>query len=126
MIQYSAKLLFRWRPIRNGISRKRRVCEVRIVTFQESTPESALKWAKKYGNSEEYIEEKSDGKVCFEFVGVLELKDTSLNFSDGEVWSEIKEMVEPFERREKIIPKESTLDAIRRVALNISRRLKYY
>jgi hypothetical protein len=126
MIHYSCKLLFQWRPIRNGIIRKRRVCEERIVVYKAKDPKSALKWAKEYGKSEEYVEGKSNGQVCFEFVGVLELKDISLNFNEGEVWSEIKEMIEPFERRDQIIPKESELDALKKVSPKRPGRLSYY
>lgn len=125
MNQYSAKLLFQWRPVRNGDSRKRRVCELRIVTFQSVNPDSALKRAKEIGTSEEYFEEKPDGKVAFEFVGVMELKDISTGFPDGEVWSELVEMIEPMERQEKLIPDESELDAMKKAAPSMRGRLSY-
>ena len=125
MKQYSAKMLFQWRPVRNGISRKRRICEKRIVTFSASNAEEALKRVTKIGKSEEYTEQKPNGKVYFEFIGVLELKDITLNYSDGEVWSEIKEMVEPMERKDKIIPKKHELDALRKKSKSASGRLTY-
>lgn len=115
MNQYSAKLLFQWRPVRNGTSRKRRVCEVRIVTYQAASAVSALKKAKKIGKDEEYTEEKVNGEIAFEFVGVMELKDISTTFSEGEVWSELVEMVEPMERQKQLIPDESELDAMREI-----------
>ncbi len=125
MNQYSAKLLFQWRPVRNGSSRKRRVCEVRIVTYQATSAESALERAKKIGSGEQYTEMKADGEVAFEFVGLMELKDLSTGFSEGEVWSELMEMVEPMERQNQLIPDESELDAMRKFAPSKRGRLKY-
>ncbi len=125
MNQYSAKLLFQWRPVRNGNSRKRRVCEVRIVTYQVASAVSALKKAKEIGKDEEYTEEKANGEIAFEFVGVMELKDISTAFYEGEVWSELVEMVEPMERQKQLIPNESELDAMREIAPSGRGRLQY-
>lgn len=125
MNQYSAKLLFQWRPVRNGDSRKRRVCEVRIVTYQAASAALALQRAKEIGKEEQYTEMKPNGEVAFEFVGVMELKDVSTGFSEGEVWSELVEMVEPMERQEQLIPDESELDAMRTFASSKRGRLKY-
>lgn len=125
MEQYSAKLLFQWRPILNGISRRRRVCEVRIVTYQADGAVSALKKAKQIGKGEQYTEKKAGGEIAFEFVGVLELQDVSSAFSEGEVWSELVEMVEPMERKKSLIPDESDLAAMRKTAPNRRGRLTY-
>lgn len=125
MNQYSAKLLFQWRPVRNGKSRKRRVCEVRIVTYQAANATSALKKAHKIGREEQYTEQKPDGEIAFEFVGVMELKDVSTAFHEGEVWSELLEMVEPMERQKQLIPDESELDAMRKIAPSKRGRLTY-
>lgn len=126
MNQYSAKLLFQWRPLRRGISRKRRVCEERIVTFSARSGKAALSKAKKIGIKGQYTERKEDGKVFFEFVGVLELKDISIGYSEGEVWYEIREMVEPMERRRNIVPNESNLDALKSSAPDNRGRLSYH
>lgn len=98
---------------------------MRIVTYKSASPDLALKKAKEIGKNQEYIEEKSNGEVAFEFVGVLELKDLSTAFKDGEVWSELVEMIEPMERQKQIIPDESELDAMRKLATRKSGRLKY-
>jgi hypothetical protein len=66
MRQYSAKLLFQWRPVRSGKSRKRRVCEERIVTFSAKSAQFALSKAKKYGNDEEFKEDHDECIVFFE------------------------------------------------------------
>ena len=65
MGQYSAKLLFQWRPVRNGRSRKRRVCEERIVTFAARSPEAALRKANRHGSSENRLERHGDVKLHF-------------------------------------------------------------
>jgi|GEM_PF-983072 len=127
MERYAAKLLFQWRPVRNGISRKRRVCEERIVTFTAQSPKEALVKAKNYGKEEEFQEDEDSNNciVCFEFVGVLELKDISLSFSEGEVWYEITEMVSPMERKSKLIPLESELDVLSINTPRGKKRLRY-
>lgn len=125
MNQYSTKLLFQWRPVRNGNSRKRRICEVRIVTYQAASASAALKKATKIGKDNQYTEKKADGEVAFEFIGVMELKDISTAFTEGDVWSEIIEMVEPMERQAQLIPDESELDAMRKIAPAKRGRLTY-
>lgn len=125
MKQYAAKLLFQWRPVKNGVSRKRRVCEERIVIFPAKSDGVALLKAKKLGHKGQFVEQKNNGAVHFEFVGVLELKDITLGYSEGEVWYEILEMKQPMERRRKIIPKETTLDALRKTVSPTRGRLGY-
>jgi hypothetical protein len=110
MNYYSAKILFQWRPIKNGISRKRRVCEERIYLYTASSHEEAYEIAVNYGNEEEFEEIFEKSKVKFEFIGILGIQDVSISSSEGEVWSEIKEMILPAERKDKIIPKKEDLD----------------
>lgn len=114
MRQYSAKLLFQWRPVRNGRSRKRRVCEERIVTFAARSPKTALSKAKRIGTSEQFTDSRDGVSIFFEFVGVLQLMDVSLSYEEGEVWWELVERVQPSERRSSLIPPERELDALRR------------
>lgn len=114
MNQYSAKLLFQWRPVRNGKSRKRRVCEERIVTFPARSPKSALSKAKRIGRSEEFTDSRDGADIFFEFVGVLELMDVSISYDEGEVWWELVERVQPSERRASLIPPEHELEALRK------------
>ena len=59
------------------------------------------------------------------FVGILELKDISFNFAEGEVWSEIREMVSPMERKADLIPDKQKLDLFCKVAPSGKARLKY-
>ena len=124
MNKYSAKLLFQWRPVRKGVSRKRRVCEERIIVIEAVSAREALKKVKKIGKKEEYNETNDGIKIFFEFIGVQELKDISLSFSDGEVWYELREMVNPMERKSKLIPKENKLDALRKKSTKQKRPFK--
>jgi hypothetical protein len=87
------------------------MCEERIVTFQARTPKSALSKAKRYGRSEEFTDAREGVRVFFEFVGILELMDVTFGYSDGQVWWDLVERVQPSERRSSIIPPESELDA---------------
>lgn len=109
MKRYGAKLLFQWRPERDGRSRRRRVCEERIVVVKAASEESALRKAKRLGVRAEFdhpAHGRSRGHVFFEFVGVLAL--VSL-IDDDEVWYSLMEMMEPMERREQIIPPDEQL-----------------
>lgn len=72
----------------------------RIVIYPADSPNAALLKAKLLGKAEEYSERRDEVDIYFEFVGVMELQDITTNFADGEVWSELQEMVEPMERRE--------------------------
>lgn len=54
----------------------------------------------------------------------MELKDISTAFP-GEVWSDLVEMVEPMERQKQLIPDESELDAMRKIAPTKRGRLTY-
>jgi hypothetical protein len=124
--QYSAKLLFQFRPVRKGVSPKHRLCEERIVTFAARSPKSALSKAKRYGKSEEFTSSQSDVRVHFEFVGLLELLDVTNSYSAGEVWYDLVERVQPRERRSRIIPPEHELDALTKSGPRRGRRLKIW
>jgi len=107
--RYSAKLLFQWRPVRDGVSRKRRICEERIVTYEARSPKSALTKAKRLGKSDEFKDRQDGIDIFFEFIGVLELLDVT-SLPDEEVWWQLVERVQPGERRASIVPAEDQLD----------------
>src|SRR5689334_15756864 len=112
--RYSAKLLFQFRVMCNGSPGKRRLCEERIITFASSNAKSALREAKKRGHLAQHRYKNTNGNwVNFELVGVLELICLELTCEADEVWFEIKDRIEPMERRRRILPDESTLHAIR-------------
>ena len=116
MQQYSAKLLFQWRPVRNERTRKRRACEERIITFAARSPKAALQKANRVATSENYAERHGELRLYFEFVGVLQLVELVGAETDPhvrEVWWEYVERLSPSERKAKLIPRPSQLQALR-------------
>ncbi len=112
--RYSAKLLFQWRVVVNGVQDKRRLCEVRIVLIRASNGKEALRKAKRIGSSSHFqYKNNENNPVYFEFVGVLDLLRLGLEMEKNEVWYDIVEKLLPMERKKKIIPPESDLCAIR-------------
>jgi hypothetical protein len=107
--RFSAKLLFQWRPERDGVSRRRRVCEERIVVVQAASERAALRKAKQIGARGEFDHPaygRRGGHVFFEFIGVLALVKL---IDEDEVWYSLMEMIEPMERRGSIIPSDDDL-----------------
>lgn len=114
MSRYSAKLLFQFRVDLGQRSGKHRLCEERIILIEAETAASALASAKSTGKTSEYSYENDDGnEVHFEFVGVMELLELGLECDEDEVWYEVSEKLSPMERRSKLIPAESALNAFR-------------
>jgi hypothetical protein len=98
----------------NGSPGTRRLCEERIITFTATDARAALVETKKRGRAAQHSYKNSNGNlVYFELVGVLELLCLDLTCENDEVWFEIKERVTPMERRDRIIPAEARLHAIR-------------
>jgi hypothetical protein len=112
--RYAAKLLFQWRVAVGRVSGVRRLCEERILTLQARTARRALASAKRLGKVAEFHYENSDGDpVYFEFIGVMDLLHLGLECDENEVWYEIKERIAPMERRNRFIPPETELSAMR-------------
>lgn len=111
--RFAAMLLFQFRVVTNGVSNRRRLCEKRLVVLEAPSGRDALKEAKRRGRKSEHNYLNSDGgRVFFEFVGVLDLLSLGPECEDGEVWYQLCEMLEPHERRDRLIPAEVTLQAI--------------
>jgi hypothetical protein len=112
--RYSAKLLFQFRVMVDGSPGKRRICEERIITFRAENAKAALQAAKKSARTAEHTYKNNEGnRVHFEFIGVLELLCLDPACGTHEVWYEIVDRIEPMERKSKLIPAESKLNAIR-------------
>lgn len=112
--RFSAALLFQFRVMVDRSPGKRRICEKRIIHFKASNAQRALVHAKKRGHEGEHSYKNSAGnKVFFEFIGVRDLLCCSDECDSDEVWYQILELVQPMERRKKLIPAESQLCAIR-------------
>jgi hypothetical protein len=113
MNTYAAKLLFQFRVTIDGDCGKRRTCEERITLIKARSAKQALSKAKRSGIKDQFDYKNSDGNpVHFEFVGVMELLHLGLECDPDTVWYDIVDRLLPFERRKKIIPPESKLNAI--------------
>ena len=114
MKRYAAKLLFQFRVKVGAADGKKRTCEERIVVFQAASARAALTVAKRRGNSGSFHYPNSDGNtVYFEFIGVMELLCLDPQCGPDEVWYDIKKRILPKERKRRLIPPESILEAIR-------------
>jgi hypothetical protein len=113
MKRYSAKLLFQFRVTIGGDSGKMRICEERIIVMKAATAKRALAQAKQKGKKSEYAYSNDEGNpVHFEFIGVMELLELGIECAEDEVWYDIVDRLCPSERRDKLIPPESQLNAI--------------
>ena len=111
--RYAAKLLFQFKVVINGNPGKRRICEERIAIFQGKTAKQALSQAKQYGKNCEHWYVNPDGhRVYFQFIGVMDLLRLGMGFDENEVWYEVKERLLPSERKSRLIPPASCLNAI--------------
>jgi hypothetical protein len=115
MQRYSAKMLFQFRAdLGDGRSNIMRLCEERIIVISAKDASSALRKAKAYGKKAEM---KFDGSETsypnyFEFVGITDLLELGIETDPEEVWYDIVTLKQPSERRDKLIPHESQLNAI--------------
>ena len=114
MNRYSAKMLFQYRAdLGDGRSDVMRRCEERIVVFHAMNASSVLRKAKAYGKRAEFEGKAEAGNpIYFEFVGITDLLELGIETKPEEVWYDIVTMKQPSERRDKLIPKESQLNAI--------------
>lgn len=114
MDRYSAKLLFQFRVDVDGDPGKRRLCEERIIVLEAGTAQAALKKAHRRGKDAEHSYANDNGNIVhFEFIGIVDLLLLGAECNDDEVWYDIRERLLPMERRDKLIPPESELNAIR-------------
>jgi hypothetical protein len=111
--RYAAMLLFQFRVVTAGTSNKRRLCEKRLILLQAPDGKSALSAAKRRGREAQHKYRNGEGgEVQFEFVGVLDLLHLGLECEPDEVWYQICRIQEPMERRGRLLPSQSCLQAI--------------
>lgn len=107
--RFSAKLLFQYR-IGGPKQSKFRICEERIVTLRNKSAAGAIREAKKIAKNSQSCYLNDDGnKVFIEFVGLLDFMELGVESDENEVWYEIKTMLRPMERKNKIIPPDEKL-----------------
>jgi hypothetical protein len=105
MPRYSAKLLFIWDPDPVTESRRRRLCEERIVTFQSRSARDAVRKARAIGKAEQ-LHFISGHRL--RFAGLLQCMD--LEFLDpSEVWWDYQRRSNPEQWARKAIPSTSAL-----------------
>lgn len=107
--RFAAKLLFQCR-VAEGKSRKRRLCEERIINFTANGPRDAVRRTRQIAKKAEhdYIGGNGD-RVFWEFVGIVDIQELSPQPDEYEVWTELKRMMTPMERRDSLLPTEETL-----------------
>jgi hypothetical protein len=111
--RFAALLLFQFRVVTNGESNKRRLCEKRLILFDAGDGRSAMREAKRGGRAaQHHYLNGFGGMVYFEFVGVLDLLQLGLECEPDEVWYSLCTLVEPMERRARVLPRQSELRAI--------------
>lgn len=111
--RYAAMLLFQFRVVSNGKSNQRRTCEKRLIGFKAKDARTALRYAKLRGREAECSYRNTDGgTVHFEFVGLQDLLHLGSECDRDEVWYDIVELVQPMERRGRLIPPEAELQAL--------------
>ena len=112
---YTAKILWQFRVQKGDESKKRRVCEERIVTFRRKNAEQAYKKIKKYARDQEssYCEDSANGVFVYtELVGIMdffELTDWDDEEEFKEVWYDLYDKFIPLERKEKLVPEKVEL-----------------
>jgi hypothetical protein len=107
--RFAARLLFQFR-VDIKKCQKRRTCEERTICFSARSPRAALKYAKRYGEKAQFTYLNTEGlKVHFEFVGITDILRLGEECGPEEVWYDIRQMLQPMERRGTILPAEDFL-----------------
>lgn len=110
--RFAAKLLFQFRVEVKGKSNRLRITEERIIVFHAKDSESALNFSNRIGESEEVeFKNNENGMVFIEFIGVRDLMHLGSECDEYTVWYEIKNMLEPMERKNSLIPSRDDLSA---------------
>ena len=105
MPRYSAKLLFIWDPDPVTGSRRRRLCEERILVFRSRGPRDAVRKAKALGKENEI---RCDSGHRLRFAGVLQCM--AIEWLDpDEVWWEYQRRDNPERWARRTVPPESRL-----------------
>ncbi len=97
----------------DGDSGKRRRCEIRIIIVRALNAKGAIQRATRRGRTSQFRYTNSDGNpVFFEFIGIMDLLKLGSECEPDEVWYDIVEIVQPMERKAKIIPPKAALNAV--------------
>jgi hypothetical protein len=123
--RYAAMLLFQFRVVTAGESNRRRLCEKRLILLSAPNGRAALRVAKQRGRQAQHSYLNGDGgRVRFEFVGVLDLLHLGPECEPDEAYYQLCRLTEPMERRARLLPPESRLQAIAEDQRQAGRRSK--
>jgi Domain of unknown function (DUF4288) len=112
--RYAARLLFQYRFLVGAQRRTKRLCEERIIVIKAPSALAALQVVNSYGRKGQFtVRTPPASPFRYEFVGVRELLHLGLETESIEMWYEIRTLLSPSERRSKLIPKPSALQAVR-------------
>ena len=101
--RYAARLLFQFR-VDCTPPGKMRTCEERIVVVRAKNGRDAVARIEKKRPKYEYDYENANGdRVFFEFIGIRDLIDLAV-LEEDEVWYDIRTMLSPMERKDRLIP----------------------
>ena len=108
MSRYATELLFYF--VNSGNLSAKKICERKIILFEETDKESAYHAALEKGKTEEFSFLDGDDTIEYIFLGVMEL--ISLESEDSDVaWAFYEERLSPLERINKLITEKSKLKA---------------
>jgi hypothetical protein len=107
MKRYAFKLLFQYLVCIEKKRNKRRLCEISFIHLKARNAKTAIEKAKKYAKNREHDYFNDAGShVFFQFVGILDMIRLGIECGHNEVWYDIVTLLEPMERKEKLIPSD--------------------
>ncbi len=109
---YACTLLFQFR--KNNSEKKKMLCEERIFKVFATSEEDAYQKSLEIGKREELEFDYGTYIEYYEFVGILELVELSIE-NDDEIWHSYKNLYTPMKRKNKIIPMKDKLGAFARL-----------
>jgi hypothetical protein len=111
--KYAAKLLYQYAAVSPHQRTSRRLCEESTIVLRATSAREALRLAKRHARRRYFTFRTVHGvRLALQFVGVRELIHLGPEHEPEEVWSEFRSLVRPMERRAKLLPRESDLNAI--------------
>ena len=104
MQKYSVKLLFQFRVDINNCEAKMYTCEEKIILFHCKESEDIINIAENRGKKDEFNYINDDGNIVFyEFIGIVDMCHLGTETEEDEVWYDIKILLNPMERKNKLI-----------------------
>ena len=106
MEKYAVKLLFQFR-IDSVTICKMRTSEEKIILFKHdlTIDNNIFKTINKRAKEDEFNYLNDDGNIVYyEYVGIIDICHLGVEVDNDVVWYDIKTLLTPMERKEKILP----------------------